>query len=341
MYTCHLGVYRRSLAEEVGGFRPEFDGSQDFDFALRVTESTDRVLHIPRVLYRWRAHAGSAAGNAQAKPHAYPAARRAIAEHLERTGVEADVHFGPWEGIYRVVHRLPAEIEVAVGVADGDPGESLAALVAAIESEAANGGYRARIEVRPSAEAAGAACADADVIVICEGSFEPLTRFWLARLAAFALQPGVVAVGAKTLAPDGRVEHGGIAIEAGLPVPIMFGAGAGDPGPLGIGLLPGNVAALGGVVALGGEAFRQLGGLDPEAGGLAVADYCLRGLSNGLRVVSAPDVLLRRPAPPGHVNDLEALERFRERWGTRFAEDPYFDLSEGWPGVASPATDSG
>jgi len=108
MYTCHLGVYRRSLAEEVGGFRPEFDGSQDFDFALRVAERTDRVRHIPRVLYRWRVHAGSAAGNAQAKPHAYPAARRAIAEHLERTAVDADVHFGPWEGIYRVVQPAGA-----------------------------------------------------------------------------------------------------------------------------------------------------------------------------------------------------------------------------------------
>jgi hypothetical protein len=341
MYTCHLGVYRRSLAEEVGGFRSEFDGSQDFDFALRVTERTDSILHIPRVLYRWRAHAGSAAGNAQAKPHAYPAARRAIAEHLKRTGVDADVHFGPWEGIYRVVHRLPAETEVAVGVVADDPGESLEALVAAVEGEAAGGGYRARVEVRPSAEEAGAACADADVIVLCEGNFEPLTRFWLARLAAFALQPGVAAVGAKTLAPDGRVEHGGIAIEAGLPAPIMFASAAGDHGPLGIGLLPGNVAAVDGVVAFGGEAFRRLGGLDAEAGGLAAADYCLRGLSSGLRVVSAADVLLRRTAPPSYVNDLAAMERFRERWATRFAQDPYFDLNAGWPGVASLATDIG
>ena len=148
-------------------------------------------------------------------------------------------------------------------------------------------------------------------------------------------------MGAKTLAPDGRVERGGIAIEAGLPVPLMFAAAAGDHGPLGIGLLPGNVAAVDGVVAFGGEAFRRLGGPEAAAGGLAVADYCLRGLSSGLRVVSAPDVLLRRPAPPSYVNDLEALERFRERCGTRFARDPYFDLSEGWPGVASPPANGG
>ena len=341
MYTCHLGVYRRSLAEEVGGFRSEFDGSQDFDFALRVTERTDRVRHIPRVLYRWRVHAGSTAGNDQAKPQAYPAARRAIAQHLERTGVDADVHFGPWGGIYRVVHRLPPGVDVAVAVVDRDPGESLRALVTAVEEEAGPGGRPARVEVRPSAAEAARACADADVIVLCEGVVEPLTRFWLARLAGFARQPGVAAVGARTLAPDGRVEHGGFAIESGLPVPIMFASGAGDPGPLGVGLLPANVAAVSGVVAFGGEAFRRLGGLEEEAGGLAVADYCLRGLSSGLRVVSAPDVLLRRTGLPAYVNDLAALERFRGRWQAGCAGDPYFDMDAGWPGVESVPDGSG
>ena len=80
------------------------------------------------------------------------------------------------------------------------------------------------------------------------------------------LQPGVAAVGATTLAPDGRVEQGGIAIDDGLPVPMMFATGAGDPGPLGVGVLPANVSAVSGVVAFGGEAFRTLGGLDPELG---------------------------------------------------------------------------
>ena len=73
-YTCHLGVYRRALVAEVGGFRSEFDGSQDVDMILRLVERTDRIAHIPRILYHWRVHASSTAGG-DAKPYAYVAAR--------------------------------------------------------------------------------------------------------------------------------------------------------------------------------------------------------------------------------------------------------------------------
>ena len=89
---CHLGVYRRSLIEEVGGFGPGFEGAQDYDLALRVIEriGSDQVVHLPRVLYHWRAHRGSTAATADAKPYAAEAARRAVAEHLQRRGVRAN-----------------------------------------------------------------------------------------------------------------------------------------------------------------------------------------------------------------------------------------------------------
>ena len=340
MYTCHLGVYRRDLAREVGGFRPELDGSQDFDFALRVSERSQRVVHIPRVLYRWRAHAGSSAGSAQAKPAAYPAARQAIAEHLERTGVEGDVHFGPWQGIYRVVHHLRDGTSVAVGVvgAESDPGAR--ELAAALADEGAAGVAGATLAFGPDPATLAAELAGADVVVLCEGAVEPLTRLWLARLAAFAQQPGVGAVGARTLAPDGRVERSGIAIAAGLPLPLLYASGAGDPGPLGIGLLPSNAAAVAGVVAYPGAALRELG-LDRELGELASADYCLRAGAAGLRVVSAPDVLLRRLGRPAPANDLGALRRFRARWAGEIGADPYFELGTGWPGIDPAPAGSG
>lgn len=333
MYTCHLGVYRRSLAEEIGGFRSELDGSQDFDFMLRTSERTDRFLHIPRVLYRWRAHAESTAGDSAAKPGAYAAGRLAIARHLKRTEVDADVHFGPWDGLYRVVHRLPPGLDVAVGLA-GRAEEPNPALIESIREEAVRDGSSVRIERRGSVAEAAAACDGADVILICDPRLVPLTRFWLRRLAGFALQPGVAAVGATTLAPDGRVEQAGIAISGGLPVPMMFGSAGHDPGPLGIGMLPANAAAVGGVVAISGEMLGDLGGLDPELGDLAVPDHCLRGIVAGLRVVTAPDVILRRPSPPAFVNELSTLAEFRRRWSDTFPSDPYFELESRWPGVA-------
>ena len=114
-YTCHLGVYRRVLVEEIGGFRSDFDGSQDVDMILRLTERTDRIAHIPRILYHWRAHAASTAGG-DAKPYAYVAARNAIAAHLERVGLDGGVGYGP-PGLYRLAHRVDPSTTVDVVLA--------------------------------------------------------------------------------------------------------------------------------------------------------------------------------------------------------------------------------
>jgi GT2 family glycosyltransferase len=94
---CHLGVYRTSLVREVGGLRPEFDGSQDYDLALRIIGRIEprRIRHIPYILYHWRAAAGSAARSAGAKPHALEAARRAVADHLRRRGIPANAAISP------------------------------------------------------------------------------------------------------------------------------------------------------------------------------------------------------------------------------------------------------
>ena len=92
MYTCHLSVLRRSLVEEVGGFDPEFEGSQDWDLVLRVTERARSVVHVPRVLYHWRTLETSAAGGGEAaKPWAFEAGKRAVQAHCERIGLQARV----------------------------------------------------------------------------------------------------------------------------------------------------------------------------------------------------------------------------------------------------------
>ena len=125
MYTCHLGVFRRQLALDVGGFRREFDGSQDYDFVLRVVERTDRIRHIDRILYHWRVHERSAASGADAKPYAYGAARRAVQGHLDRGGVSATVQLGDLTGTYRTVYEVDPNVSVdvvlpVVGLGDFD-----------------------------------------------------------------------------------------------------------------------------------------------------------------------------------------------------------------------------
>jgi O-antigen biosynthesis protein len=103
-YMFHLMVYRRTLVERLGGYRPEFEGSQDLDLVLRTVETTPLVRHIPRVLYHWRQHEGSMALLPEQKPHIFAAGKAAVAAALERRGIEGRVEEIPdiWRGHYRI-----------------------------------------------------------------------------------------------------------------------------------------------------------------------------------------------------------------------------------------------
>ena len=84
MYICHFLVFKRKLFDELGGFRSQFDGSQDYDFMLRLSEKTDQICHIPRILYSWRESETSTALNADSKPYSHTSGKSALDEHLKR-----------------------------------------------------------------------------------------------------------------------------------------------------------------------------------------------------------------------------------------------------------------
>jgi len=108
-YGCHLSVIRTEVARNVGGFRPEFDGSQDHDLLLRISETGPRVVHIPEVLYHWRATQSSTALNLDAKPYALEAARRAVSDAMQRRSIEGEVVATPhgYHRVKRVPQHLP------------------------------------------------------------------------------------------------------------------------------------------------------------------------------------------------------------------------------------------
>ena len=101
-YICHLAVFRRELFEQVGGERPECDGSQDHDLFLRLIEQVGGAAHVPQVLYYWRVHEGSTSGGTDAKPYVAKAAKKALADHLERTGCTGTIEDGLYPSTYRV-----------------------------------------------------------------------------------------------------------------------------------------------------------------------------------------------------------------------------------------------
>lgn len=103
-YICHMFVTRREIAQKVR-FIKEYDGAQDFDFIFRCCESSRRIYHIPRLLYHWRCHINSTAGNPESKLYAYEAGTKAVQASLERCGIQATAEMTPYFGYYFVNYR--------------------------------------------------------------------------------------------------------------------------------------------------------------------------------------------------------------------------------------------
>ena len=234
MYTCHLGVYRRSLATDLGGFQSRFDGCQDYDFVLRLMERTDRIAHIPRILYHWRAHPMSTAGG-DAKPYAYLAQPGAIADHLERSGVDAEVQFAHVAGMHRIVYgvRPSISVELVLAISDGNglteaaaswltqahPGwrvivaggpESLELAIELLTSVGVADSRIATVPVdsgddRTSALAAAADAASAEHLILMDALAAGLTHDWLTRLIGYTGEPQIA--GSGTRCPSLRRAH--------------------------------------------------------------------------------------------------------------------------------------
>ena len=113
-YICHFTAFSRELLDQVGGFRSEFDGSQDYDIILRLTEKAKHVVHIPKVLYYWRNHADSTASDVSAKPYTMTAAKKALTEHLQRVGLKGEVSDAAAPTTYRIKYEIVGEPLVSI-----------------------------------------------------------------------------------------------------------------------------------------------------------------------------------------------------------------------------------
>jgi GT2 family glycosyltransferase len=346
-YTCHLGVYRRDLVREIGGFRSEYNGSQDVDMILRLIERTDRIAHIPDVLYRWRVHAGSTAGNSHAKPYAYVAARNAIAGHLGRIGVDGEVAFGP-PGLYRLTHRvdpaLTVDLALAVtettGLAEAATswceqphpawrvvlGAPEAITDSALDTLISAGVAPENVTVVAGGGLADAAsAATAEHLVLMQTPAMGLTRDWLTRLLGYSAQTGIAAAGPVLLSPDGRIVEAGIALPDGIALHLLHGMRSSMDKLFGYGTSVFNVSAVSGVLCTSRASYERLGGLRPQYRGLALIDYCLRAAQDGRRTVIVPDARLRAIGPDITTNDLPALWDLRADWAGTHTRDPYYN----------------
>jgi GT2 family glycosyltransferase len=311
-YVCHFLVVRRELLSAVGGIRTGFDGSQDYDLVLRLTERTQRVAHVPRLLYHWRAAPTSTAHNLANKPGASAAGVRALAEHLLRGGERGSVE-DPQPTSYRVRLEVPAEHTISIIVPTrGDDGARMARLAAALLATARHPRWElaivggepvvdrdARVRhipwTRPFHTAAmrnaGARGTAGDLLLFLHDDVDPTEPGWLEELAALAGRPGVGAVGGKLLFPDGTLEHAGLAVGLEGTVGGVFRhmADASVWTSLGNPMWTRNCLAVSGAcLMVSRERFEAAGGFDERLAAHSDVALCVRLAHDGLRNVYTP-----------------------------------------------------
>lgn len=326
-YTCHLSVFRKTLLDEIGGFRDGFDGSQDYDLILRATERARQVVHIPFVLYHWRQLDTSVAGDANAKPYAYDAGRKAIQEHCDRLGIAATVEEMFPKGTYRVHRQVVGDPLISVVIPTcgsiGRPwGVERCYAVAAIESVKRHTSRRLEFvlvvddhtpahHIEAMQRAAGETpvklvwfdrefnfsekmnlgfCyADGDLLLLLNDDIEVITDEFLDPMIPLAFETDVGAVGAKLYFEDGRIQHAGH-VYNGDPYHIMFRWSRDELGPSGLLILQREcIGVTAACMLIRPDVFEQVGGFCTWfAGNFNDVDFNLKLHVNGFRQVWTP-----------------------------------------------------
>jgi O-antigen biosynthesis protein len=365
----HLGVYRRSLVERVGGFQIGMEGSQDYDLALRVVAETkpDRIMHIPRILYHWRQASRTRSFSEQALERCAENGRRAVSAFLapKMPDVKVQPATGPsWNRVIyplphpeplvsviiptrnhanllaRVVNGLLVRTDYAameIVIVDNDTDEPAALkLLAQLERDS-----RIRVLRHPGPfnysvlnnravrESAG------ELILLLNNDIDVIDAGWLREMVSHAVRPGIGAVGAKLLYPNGTIQHGGVSLGAGGVAGHQYlHRSRGDLGYFGQLALVRNVSAVTGACLLvRRDAFLEVDGLDEVS--LPVAfndvDLCLKLVERGYRNVWTPYAELYHHESSSRGSDLvgEKAARFkrevavmRQRWGHVLDRDP-------------------
>jgi len=319
----HMTMLRRAAVESVGGYREGTEGSQDWDLVLRLSEAArpDQIVHVPHVLYHWRAHQSSTAANLSSKPYALRAGGKVVADHLRRRGLAADTITNAATGLVRVKWRLPEtvpKVSILIPTRDGVYFqrciESILRGTGYADYEIVvidNGStspemlnYLRRHEswlrvVRDEREFnfsrlvnMGVEHCNGELICLLNDDCEVVHYDWLEEMVGQVLQDGVGAVGAKLLYGDGRIQHAGIV--------LGLGGVAGHPHKYADRLSPGYFNDLriphsaSGVTAacmlVRHDAFVSVGGFDEVNLPIAFndVDFCLRLGEAGWRIVWTP-----------------------------------------------------
>lgn len=326
-YMCHFLAVRKSLVDTVGGLNEKFDGAQDYDFVLRLTENTKKIYHCPRILYHWRCSNQSTAASQGNKMYAIHAGKAALNAHYKRIGWNARAQEGAVDGWYQTKFTLKEEPLVSILIPNKDHTDDLDVCLNSFFERADYKNYEFIIiennSVLPETFAYyekiekehdnvkvvyweagfnysainnfGFKFAKGDYIMLLNNDVELITPDIFQSMLGFCMRPEVGIVGAKLLYNDHTVQHAGVLVGAGgLADHVFKGIHEDDPGYMGRAISSQDVSAVTAACLLVKRSvYEEVGGLEEE---FQVAfndvDFCLKVRKAGYLIVYDADVKL-------------------------------------------------
>ncbi|MGI8891038.1 MAG: glycosyltransferase family 2 protein [Chthoniobacterales bacterium] len=357
-YLCHFTTVRREVVEKAGRFRSEYDGAQDYDLFLRISELTDRIHHLPRILYHWRRSETSTSDNIRRKPLALEAGRRAVQAHLERRGERGHVTVDWLTHAYWVKREIRETRRVSIIIATRDRIDLLSRCIDSITEKTGYPNYEIIVvnNESKSEEAqdyfrhfkhrlldfhgpfnfsalnnlAVEQC-QSPWLLFLNNDVEVIDSEWLTVMAEHVQRPEVGAVGARLLYPNDTVQHAGVVLGVGGIAEHAFRHFPADaPGVSRQLQVTRNYSSVTGACLMTRrEVFEEVGGFDEERLPVTFSDVdlCLKMRRAGYLIVYTPFAKLYHHESATRRRSVEALETevMRERWPEYLERDPYYN----------------
>jgi glycosyltransferase involved in cell wall biosynthesis len=321
-YICHFTVIRKAIGEKVGWFRKGFEGAQDHDLLLRLSEVTKNIFHIPKVLYHWRLIPGSTASGHSEKDYAELAGKRCLEDYVKRNSIHAEVISGPWKGAYYLKRKLQEQPQVSIIVPFKDGASYLrnisngilqATKYSAIELLLVDNNSEkeetailleelkqdSRVKVLKYEKAFNfsainnfaVAQSTSDYVLLLNNDMQIIHEDWLERMMSEIVREDVGAVGGSLWYEDDTLQHYGVILGIGGMAGHAFkGFPAKECRHYSQGLVRNVSAVTGACLLTKKHLYTQVGGLDEEHFKIALndIDFCLKIREMGHLIVFTP-----------------------------------------------------
>ena len=317
-YITHFFVAKKSIVDRLGGFRKEYDGSQDYDFIFRCVELAKKVGHVSKVLYHWRMHGGSVAGDPTSKMYAYDAGKKAIQSHYDRVGIQANVEHMERLGLYHTEYKMIKQPLISVIIYGEDDEKKKRCSEWFKRKDYSNLEILASAGINVEEINALAEKARGSYLFFVSENLESVERDALQQMAGVLQIQNVGAVSGKVIGRKHTVEDVGVVFRTnGDLCKANYGIGDCDYGDMFRAKVMSNYSILSlNCFMTHKNTFEELGRFNKHFSlSFAAADYCLKLRMHGKRCVMQASTVWESKGSmkTGIIND-EERERFYEEW---------------------------